>query len=140
MAGLAALGTILKIGSAAAGVAVVNVTSIEGPGLSTETIDVTAHDSAGAFREEIPTFISGGEVTLRINYDPSEVTHGADAGGLVKLWEDRALSAFAIVYPTTPATNVEYSGYVTGFAPSAPFDGKLEANVTIKISGPVAYS
>jgi len=137
MAGLAAFGTLLKIGDASTGVAVANVTSIEGPGLSTETIDVTAHDSAGGSREEMPTFKSGGEVTLRINYDPSETTHKNAAGGLLKLWQDKTLSEFTIVYPTTPATNIEFEGYVTAFAPSAPFDGKLEANVTIKVAGAV---
>lgn len=137
MAGEAAFGTQFKIGVAATGVAVKNVTSIEGPGLSTETIDVTAHDSAGGTREEKPTFKSGGEVTLRLNYDPRETTHKNAAGGLLKLWEDRALSEFTIVYPTTPATNVEFEGYVTAFAASAPFDGKIEANVTIKVAGAV---
>jgi predicted secreted protein len=137
MAGLAAFGTMLKIGDASTGVEVANVTSIEGPGLSTETIDVTAHDSAGDTREEVPTFKSGGEVTLRINYDPAETTHKNAAGGLLKLWSDKTLSEFTIVYPTTPATNVEFSGYVTAFAPSAPFDGKIEANVTIKVAGAV---
>ena len=137
MAGLSAYGTILKIGTAAEGVAVANVTSVEGPGLSTELVDVTAHDSAGSFREQVPTFLDGGEVTLRINYDPAAVTHKNAAGGLIKLWKDKTRSAFAVTYPTTPPLSVEFFGYVTAFSGSAPFDGKLEANVTLKVDGAV---
>lgn len=134
MAGVTAFGTTLKIGGTA-GTAVVNVTSIEGPGLSSEYIDTTAHDSSGSYREFVPSFLDAGEVTLRINYDPAAATHKNATGGLLKLFNDKASTSFAIGFPTTPVAYVVFTGYVSAFAPSAPFDGKLEADVTIRISG-----
>lgn len=136
MAGQAAFGTTLKIGGTA-GTAVVNVTNIEGPGWSVETLDMTAHDSASAYREVAASFIDAGEVTLRINYDPSQTTHKNSAGGLLHLLTQRTSSNFAIGFPTTPAAGFTFAGIVTAFKPSAPVDGKLEADATIKISGAV---
>lgn len=136
MAGVAAFGTTLKIGGTA-GTAVTNITSIEGPGWSVETLDMTAHDSASAYREVAASFIDAGEVTLRLNYDPAQATHKNTAGGLLHLLTTRASSSFAIGFPTTPAAGFTFSAYVTAFAPSSPFDGKLEANVTLKITGAV---
>ncbi len=136
MAGVAGFGTTLRIGGTA-GTAVANVTSVEGPGWSVETLDMTAHDSASAYREIAPSFINAGEVTLRLNYDPAQATHKNTAGGLLHLLTTRASSAFAIGFPTTPASGFAFTGYVTAFAPSAPFDGKMEASVTITVSGTV---
>ncbi len=134
MAGNAAFGTLLKIGGTA-GTAVVNVTSIEGPGMSTEFADVTAHDSASRFAEYAPTFQDGGEVTLRINYDPNQATHKNAAGGLMKLYVDRTSSSFAITFPTSPVASIVFTAYVSAVSPTAPYDGKLEADVTLRITG-----
>ena len=82
MAGLAAYGTTLYIGTVGSGTAVANVTNFSGPGMSTKMIGMTAHDSASAYEEMAPSFISAGELTLDLNYDPDETTHGTSAGGL----------------------------------------------------------
>ena len=88
---------------------------------------MTAHDSGGAYREMVPSFLSAGEVTLTINWDPNAATHKNAAGGLRKLFADRASSSFAIAYPVTPVAHDIFTAYVTGFEPSAPFDDKLTA-------------
>jgi hypothetical protein len=139
MAGQAAFGATLKIGGTA-GTAVAGVTSIEGPGWSTDTLDMTAHDSASAYREIAPSFIDAGEVTLRLNYDPNQVTHKNSAGGLLYLLTTRALTSFALSFPTTPIAWLTFQGYVTEFSPEAPVDGKLEAGAKIKITGAVTQS
>jgi predicted secreted protein len=134
MAGNAAFGTVLKIGGTA-GTAIVNVTSVEGPGLSTEMIDLTAHDSSGGYREKAPLFLDGGEVTLRLNWDPNAVTHKNATGGLLYAWAHKESTAFALTFPTSPVVTWTFNAYVTAFAPAAPFDGKLEASVTLNING-----
>jgi hypothetical protein len=141
MAGLAAYGTTLYIGSVAAGTAIANVTNISGPSLSTETIDLTAHDSANSYREIAPTFISSGEITLDINYDPDETTHGTSAGGLVYLWENKTKQAFSLEFPdATATTKWNFNAYVTGFEPGAPYDDKLSASVTLMIDGAITWA
>lgn len=134
MAGKVAYGTVLKIGGTA-GTAVVNVTSVDGPNLSMETIDLTAHDSAGSYREIAPTFLDGGEVSMRLNFDPTAATHKNAAGGLMYAHTQRALTNFALYYPVAGSPTYTFTAYVTEYAPAAPFDGKLEASVKLKISG-----
>jgi len=134
MAKYAAFGTTLKIGGTA-GTAVINIESIEGPEASVEMLDMTAHDSGSAYREVRPSFIDAGEITLRIQWDPNDATHKNAAGGLRYLMLQRASSSFAISYPTTPVTHDVFTAYVTGFTPSAPFDDKLTAEITLQISG-----
>ena len=95
MAGQAAFGTTLKIGGTA-GTAIVNITEINPPSQSAETLDMTAHDSGGAYREMVPSFLSAGEVTLTINWDPNAATHKNAAGGLRKLFADRASSSLRL--------------------------------------------
>ena len=134
MAKYAAFGTVLKIGGTA-GTAVVNVESIEGPEQTVETLDMTAHDSGSSYREVAPSFIDAGEVTLRIQWDPNGATHKNTAGGLRYLLAQRASSVFAITYPTTPVASDVFTAYVTKFVPSAPFDDKLTADVTLTLTG-----
>ena len=134
MAKYAAFGTTLRIGGTA-GTAVVNITGVDGPELSAEMLDMTAHDSAGTFRERIPTFLDAGELSFTIQYDPGHATHRNAAGGLLHLLTQRTVSSFAMGFPTTPAANWVFSGYVTKFKPAAPLDGALTAEVTITVSG-----
>lgn len=134
MAKYAAFGTTLKIGGTA-GTAVVNIESIEGPEQTVETLDMTAHDSGSAYREIRPSFIDAGEVTLRIQWDPNDATHKNTAGGLRYMLAQRTSSAFAITYPSSPAASDVFTAYVTKFVPSAPFDDKLTADVTLTLTG-----
>ncbi len=134
MAKYAAFGTQLRIGGTA-GTAVINVESIDGPEQSVEVLDMTAHDSSGAYREKMASFIDAGEVSLRIQWDPNHATHKNAAGGLRYLLAQRIASSFALIYPTTPAASDVFTAYVTKFSPSAPFDDKLAADVTLTVSG-----
>jgi hypothetical protein len=130
MAKYAAFGTTLKIGGTA-GTAVANVTEIDGPELGAEEIDMTAHDSGSAFREILPSFLDAGEVSLKIQYDPAGATHKA----LLTNLTTRASASYALTFPTTPAASWVFTGYVMGFKPSAPMDGALTADVTIRVYG-----
>lgn len=131
MAGLSARGMILT--GAACGV-VANVVSIDGPALSLDTADVTAHDSPGGWEELVPTILRSGEVTLEINYNPTEASHKNAASGLLHQLVNRTTDTWTF---GGPMGTWSFSGYVTAFSPSAPHDGKLSASVTIKPTGKV---
>jgi len=135
MAGMSAYGTTLKIGGTA-GTAVVNVTNIDGPGLSADTIDVSAHDT-GDWRDYVSGPLDGGEITLRLNFDPGTATHGS-ATGLLAEFTSRASESYALEFPDS--TVYTFSAYCTGFQPTAPFDEKLEATATLKITGEVTLA
>jgi predicted secreted protein len=115
---------------------IAHVTNIAGPSLGLDTVDVTAHDSANAWEEVVPTIVRSGEVTLEINYDPAEITH-SNTTGLAENLIDQHLTDFEIVFPfpVIGGTTWRYSGYVTAFEPSAPYDGKISAAVTMKVTG-----
>lgn len=136
MPGKAAFGTKLRMGVTPVDVA--NITKISGPDFSAETLDVTSHDSAGKYREIVPSFLSAGEVMVSLNFDPTKASHKNTAGGLLKLFEDRTIEAFKIVFPDT--TEAAFNAYVTNFKTDAEFDKKLEAQVRLTLSGGVTWT
>jgi predicted secreted protein len=136
MPGIHGFGSKLRRGGTA-GTAVANVTSIRGPGLRVDTADVSAHDSPSAFEEAVAGIIRSGEVTLDINFEPDDVTHDETSGGLASDLKARTSQSWAIEYPTSPATFITFTAFVTGLEPAAPFDDKISATVTLKPTGVV---
>ncbi|MBA9002009.1 phage tail tube protein [Thermomonospora cellulosilytica] len=132
MAGINAFGTELQRSDMAPTpvfTALANVTSIEGPGLSRETIDVTAHDSPDAWMEFRGGLKDGGELSLEVNYDPAE--HDV----LVADLDDDEPRDYRLVFPDPAATTWTLKLILTEFQPEAPVDDKLAASLTFKVSG-----
>jgi len=132
MPGVAAFGTQLLRGDGETEeefVPIANVTSISGPELSRETIDVTAHNSEDAWMEFLGSIKDSGEVSVDINYDPAQ--HDV----LVGDFDDDAPRNYQIVFPTTPTTTWSFAALLTGFSSEAPYDDKLSASLTLKVSG-----
>lgn len=111
------------------------VTNIGGPGLARDTLESTHHKSIAMYRTFIKGLKDGGEVSLDLNFDPTNATHNAAAGILADFANDTDISEWIITWPDIAATTWTFDGIVTGFEPSAPFDDKLSATVTIKVSG-----
>lgn len=147
MSGISAFGTILRMGRGDVDPgpetfdAIAGITEIGGPGFSRDIVDATAHDSPGAFEEVVRTIIRTGELSVTINYNPNHATHSGDptpaTGGLGLLAKlvSGDLTNFQMEFPTDPAVEWDFEGYVTGFEPGAPYDDLLSADVTIKLSG-----
>lgn len=145
MSGFSAFGTQLKMGRGDTVPGpetfdlISGVSSIGGPAFAVDTIDVTAHDSPGSYEETIATIIRTGEISLDLNYNPNAPTHrGITSGGiqgLLAALAARAAKNFQLIFPTSPTVTWSLSGVVTGFEPSAPYDDKLAASVTIKVTG-----
>ena len=137
MAGLAAAGTLLKMGSTP--VTIAQVYDISGPSMSADTEDVTTHDSSGLpWREKVATLIDAGDVQLSLYFDPDGATHKDATGGLLDIFSSRTLEPFEIAFPDT--TDVAFTAYVTQFQPKAPIDGVLTADVTLTISGALTWT
>lgn len=131
MANYAAYGSLLKL----SGTTVAGVTNIGGPGLTLETIDVTNHSSASAWREFVGGLKDGGEVSLDIVFDPAETTHKNASGGLLYLLTTRASGSFSLTFSDTGGTVWSFTAFVTSFEPGAPVADGLTAAVTLKITG-----
>lgn len=137
--GTSGFGTLLKRGNGATVevfTTVAEIKSISGPGLSMETIDATHMESPNAFRELLPSFKSAGEVTLEMNFLPAN----ANQQGFVEDFQDRVKRNWKLVFPNTATTTWSFSGYITGFTPSAAVDSILTASATIAVTGDVTIS
>jgi predicted secreted protein len=118
-------------------VALANVSGISGPGLSRETIDVTAHDSPNAYRQFIGGLKDGGEISFDINYDP--LSHDVLVADL-ELTVSGGAKNWKITWPKSTGQTVAgntwtFAAVMTAFEASAPIDDKLSASITLKISG-----
>jgi len=132
MPGLNAFGTQLQRGdgeSPEVFASIANITTISGPEISRETIDVTAHNTANAYMEFRGGLKDGGEVSLELNYDPNE--HDV----LVDDFDDVEPRNYKIVFPVTPAVTWAFAAIMTEFSSEAPYDDKLSASITLKVSG-----
>lgn len=124
-------GTVLTIGSAIAG-----LTSISGPSITADTIDVTTHDSTDGFREYVGGLRDGGEVTVE-----GQLQTAADSNTLIGLLESGAVTSGAtIAFPTTPAQTFTFDCIVTAFSTDAPHDGSLTFSATMKVTGKPALT
>lgn len=143
MAGLSAHGTQLYWSddptATIEGNRIGEVTSISGPTTTVDTIDVTSHDSGG-WREFVAGLGDFGELRFDVNLHPAVA-----ANNQMELFDDMVAHTeryVTIEIPEDPnwdPATAEYyfwaPGYIVGFEISAPFDGKLSASLTIKLSG-----
>ena len=124
MAGVSGFGTVLTI----AATPVAELTSISGPSVSLETIDVSSHDSTDEYREFVGGLLDGGEVSMDGNLTT------AAAGNIIKTaMETRTLKAIVITFPG--AVTWTFNAIVTGFETSAPYDDKLGFSASMKVTG-----
>lgn len=107
---------------------VASVTNITAPALERETLDVTAHDSADGYMEFLGGLKNGGEVSIEVNYDPT--AHDS----LVAHMDSSDPLNYKIVWPNTLG-EWTFTAVMTGFAPEAPYDDKLSAEITFQVSG-----
>jgi predicted secreted protein len=132
VAGIDGFGTQLKRGDGAdpeVFTAIANITSINPPNMSRETIDLTTHQSADGWMEFKGALKDGGEVSSDVNYDPAQ--HDT----LVADFEDDDPRNYQIVFPDDASTTWSFAAILTGFEPEAPYDDKLAASLTWKVSG-----
>ncbi len=131
MAGYSGFGTVLTIG----GDTVAELTSISGPSIAMDTIDVSAHNAgsgaADAYREFVAGLIDGGEVSMEGN-----LTTLASAGYITTAMESRTDQAIVITFPSAASVSTwTFQGIVTGFSTEAPYDDKLSFSASLKITG-----
>jgi len=131
VAGENAFGTQLQRFGGSTFEAIASLTSISGPGLSRETIDVTAHDSPDAWMEFLGGLKDGGEVSCDINRRPA--VHDV----LMADFEDDDPRTYRIEWPSGAAWTLD--AILTGYECDSPYDDKLSASLTWKVTGkPVA--
>jgi len=132
MAKYGAYGAILKKGVTT----IAAIRDISGPSLSLDTIDVTTHDSTGAWREFIAGLKDGGEVSLELVFDPDDATQKTLRDDLIA----RTVNAYSITLTDTSPTVIGFSALVTDFEPSMGVEDELSASATLKVTGAVTFT
>lgn len=132
-------GTLLKHGDGASPevfTTVPEVTKLSGPDVKFDMLDVSSHDSASLFREYIPGFSDGDDITADIHWRPSNTVHIA-----VRTDNYAAtLRNFKVVFPDTPSNTVTMAGYVQSLQPKADVGTAMMAAIKYKITGAPAWT
>lgn len=139
---VAAINTFIQLGNGSSPevyATLANVSSITGPGLSANVVDVTSHSSSTPWREKITTLLDAGDVTFDLFFVPNDTGHKA----LLTLFTSRGSgvpSPFALSFPTTPSRTVwTFDGWVSKFSTSEPVDNVIKASLTITITGAPSF-
>lgn len=136
MAGMDAFSTTLSRGDGSEAEEtfepIANVTSLSPPNISRETLDVTSHDSPNGYMEFLGGLKDPGEVSFDVNYDPSE--HDK----LVEDFEKNLPVNYEVAFPD--GTVWAFGAILTAFEPEAPYDDKLTASLTLKVTSKPAIT
>lgn len=135
MPGVAAFGTTLSRDNGTSFDPIANITSLSGPSMSRDTIDVTSHDSPNSYMEFVASLIDGGEVTCDINWDPAAADLDATntTTQLMADLENTSPIDYEIAFPD--GSKFAAALLITGFEFEANFDDKLSASLSFKVSG-----
>lgn len=105
---------------------IASVTALTPPGFSRETLDVTSHDSEDGWMEFLGGLKDPGEVSCDVNYDP------VDHDKLIDGFDDDLPVDYEIAFPD--GTVWSFGAILTGFEADAPYDDKLTASLTWKVT------
>ena len=139
MAEILTTGVVLKVDKLGTGITytkIAQITSIDGPGGSTDSLEKTDYDSV--VREYRAGLHDPGEASFEFNFDPTDTEHkwlmGRPESGETYGWR--------IEIPTEPKkTYIEFDGFVTAAAPGFGEPGEIvTGSASIKITDAVTWS
>jgi predicted secreted protein len=112
---------------------VASINNIGGVEFNVDTVDVTTHDSEGAFKEFIAGLLDAGDVPISGFFDHTD-TDGQLA--MVADCASRLIKPATIVFPASTGTQWAFNGLITNIkVGDAPTDDGIPFSATIKISG-----
>ena len=117
------------------------VTSISGPGISREAIDVTHLSSDSMCKEFVAGVIDAGEVSLDLNLLPDDTDQAVLFASIISTVASCAKRTLTVTLSDATAKTISLAGAViTGWESAAAVEGKLGASVTFKCSGAVSIA
>lgn len=141
-----AYGSKLQIGndgSSETFATVAELLDLAGPNMTKDGIEVTNHDSDDGWKERLPGFRDGGDVSFSANWLPQNATQdGVD--GVLSKFDDDELHNWKIVTAggndgTEDGIEIEFAAFVSQFAPTMPLTEQGKVNIGLSISGPVTF-
>jgi len=122
------MGTTLKKGD----VLVANLTSIDGVGVSSDTIETTNLSTEGGYRTFVTSLKDAGEVSISGHFD------FAEHNPLLTDFEDGSVDVYTIEFPdvgVTSGTQWTFSAVVSAFSTSVEMEDLIGFEATLKVSG-----
>lgn len=112
---------------------VASLNNVGGVEFNVDTVDVTTHDSEGAFKEFIAGLLDAGDVPISGFFD-YEDTDGQLA--MVADCAARAIKAATIVFPASTGAQWSFNGLITNIkVGDTPTDDGIPFSATVKVSG-----
>jgi len=122
------IGTTLKKGDTT----IANLTSIDGVGVSADTVESTNLSTEGGYRTFVNGLKDAGEVSLSGHFGY------ADHSPLFEDFEASTLDSYTIEFPdrlTATGTQSTFTAVVTGFSTSVELEDLISFEATLKVSG-----
>jgi len=120
------------------GVTVAELTSIGTPEISMDTVEVTNHQSADAYKEYIAGLLDAGEISVEGNFDYTDTT-GQQA--ILTDMNARTSRTVVITFPATTGTTFTFTALATRFkVGDAPVDGKIPFSASFKPTGKPTFA
>lgn len=112
---------------------VASLRNVGGVEFNVDTVDVTTHDSEGAFKEFIAGLLDAGAVPISGFFDHE------DADGQLAMVADcaaRAIKAATIIFPASTGAQWDFNGLITNIkVGDTPTDDGIPFSATVKVSG-----
>lgn len=102
-----------------------NCLDVSGPSVSVDDIEVTHNDSTSGWKEFLPGFKDGGEVTFSMRFNKTEFAEAFGIIGTSKFWELKL----------SDLSSYEWEGYIKGFSNETAYAGDVTCSCTIKVTG-----
>jgi predicted secreted protein len=115
-----------------AGTPIANLTSIDGVGVSADTIETTNLSTEGSYRTFVTSLKDAGEVSISGHFEY------ADHSILLEDFESGETDAYTIEFPdvaTTTGTQWTFDAVVTAFSTSVELEDLISFEATLKVSG-----
>ena len=111
---------------------IAGVTAINGPEITKEMSETTTLDAPSGYEQFVPTIVRTGEWALDMNFN----------NAVNSTLHTRLVAGTGQNYRVTfsDASTVTASGYIASISISTAREDAVQANVTVKISGPVTFA
>lgn len=118
---------------------IVGIRDISGPSMSLDPLDVSSRDLA--WKQFIAGMRDGGELKFDCIFDSDATTHSAGTtGGFVKALVDGTIGVYKLTFSDTTPVVATFSALMMKVEPKNPYNGAQTADVTLKITGAIAFA
>ncbi len=133
--------TTLEVELASVWTDVAQIVDLGGPAASADQIEVSHRGYQ--WRRYVAGMRDGGEVPFDVIFDPDDPSHDPTiTGSMYDLLATGEVNNFRITFPGagSDVTTATFEAFVSGFEVDSPMEDGIKANITLKITGEIAWA